>query len=310
VLGAQAAPPHETAATAAIGPGGPTATVTRVNPVDAAATGPEILIGPPKRWRAIDVRELWGHRELIYFLTKRELQVRYKQSIFGVSWAILQPLTYAFVFALFFGRIVHVSSEGIPYPVFAVIGLVPWLFTANAVQNSAMSLVQDSDLLSKVYFPRLALPISKALSLVIDLAIAMVVVIIVTLIYGVSIQSTIILVPFFLLLALVTAFALGTLFSALNVKYRDVSVVIPMVVQIGFFITPVLYPGSFVSGSWQYVWALNPMVSAIDGIRWALVGTPPPLVGQVVISTASALVMLLIALRYFQRAEQWFADVI
>src|SRR4051794_23477671 len=152
--------------------------------VESAAT-PEIVIAPPRRWNPLRLGELWAYRELIYFLTKRELQVRYKQSVFGISWAVLQPLTFAFVFALFFSKIFHVSSGGIPYAVFAVAGIVPWLFTANAVQNSAVSLLQDSDLISKVYFPRLALPISKALSLVVDLAIALVVVIIVALLYGV-----------------------------------------------------------------------------------------------------------------------------
>jgi lipopolysaccharide transport system permease protein len=282
--------------------------------VEGAAAGPEIVISPPRRWTPLRLSELWAHRELIYFLTKRELQVRYKQSFFGISWAVLQPLTFAFVFALFFSKVFHVSSAGIPYPVFAVAGIVPWLFTANAVQNSAMSMVQDADLISKVYFPRLALPISKALSLVIDLAIALVVVIIVTLIYGVAIQSTVYLVPVFLALGILTAFTLGTLFAAANVKYRDISVVVPMMIQIGFFITPVLYPGtgpeSLVKGDWQYLWALNPMVSVIDGVRWALLGTPAPPTGTVLISVASALVLLAVTLRYFQRAEQWFADVI
>jgi homopolymeric O-antigen transport system permease protein len=282
--------------------------------LEGAAPAPEIVIAPPRRWTPLNLSELWGYRELIYFLTKRELQVRYKQSIFGIAWAVLQPLTFAFVFALFFSKIFRVSSADVPYAVFAVAGIVPWLFTANAVQNSATSLLQDSDLISKVYFPRLALPISKALSLVVDLAIALVVVIVVTLLYGVAIQSTVYLVPAFLALGIVTAFTLGTLFAAANVKYRDVSVLVPMLVQIGFFITPVLYPGtgpeSLVKGDWQYVWALNPMVSVIDGFRWALVGTPAPLTATVLISIGSALVLLFVALRYFQRAEQWFADVI
>lgn len=270
----------------------------------------EFVISPPKRWRALDLRELWAHRELIYFLTKREIQIRYKQSFFGVSWAILQPLTLAFVFALFFGQLVKIPSEGIPYAVFAVIGLVPWTFTSTAIQNSATSLVQDADLISKVYFPRLALPISKALSLILDLAISLVVVVFVTLIYGVDIAATAWLVPPFLALAVLTAFAMGTFFAASNVKYRDVSVIVPMVIQIGFFITPVLYPASLVKGDWQYLWAANPMVSVVDGLRWALVGTPYPGTVDILISVGSALVMAVLALRYFQRTQQWFADII
>jgi lipopolysaccharide transport system permease protein len=274
-------------------------------------TAPEIVISPPSRWRALQLRELWSHRELIYFLTKRELQVRYKQSFFGISWAVLQPLTFAFVFALFFSKLITLPTEGIPFAVFAVVGLVPWLFTAQAVQNGATSLVQDSDLISKVYFPRLALPISKALSLLIDLAIGIVVVLIVTVLYGVTISSNVYLAPTFLLLGLLTAFAVATLFAAVNVKYRDVSVVVPMLVQIMFFITPVLYSGeNLVTGGWRYVWALNPMVAVIEGLRWAVIATPAPEIGTVLISIGSACALLLIALWYFRRTEQFFADVI
>jgi lipopolysaccharide transport system permease protein len=279
-----------------------------------AERAPEIVISPPTRWNPLRVGELLAHWELLYFLTKRELQVRYKQSFFGIGWAILQPLAFAFVFALFFGKFFHSSANGVPYAVFAVVGIVPWLFTANAIQNSAGSLVQDSDLISKVYFPRLSLPISKALSLVIDLAIALAVVLVVVLLYGVAIKTTVYLVPAFLALGVVTAFGVGTLFSAMNVKYRDVSVLTPMLVQILFFTTPVIYPGTgpdaFIKGDWQYLWAINPMVSVLDGVRWALVGTPAPHLGAVAISVASCLVLLVIALSYFQRAEQWFADVI
>jgi lipopolysaccharide transport system permease protein len=200
-------------------------------PETPTADYPELLIKPPGRWSALNLGELWTHRELVYFLTKRELQVRYKQSFFGVSWAILQPLVFAFIFALFFGEVLKVHPPGdLPYPVFAVAGIVPWLFTAQAIQNGAGSLVLDANLIAKVYFPRLALPLAKALSLLIDLGIAMVVVIAVTLIYGVSIATTVYLVPAFLLLGVITAFAIGTLLSAVNVKYRDVQLVVPMLV--------------------------------------------------------------------------------
>lgn len=271
---------------------------------------PELVIGPPGRWSSLHLGELWAHRELVYFLTKRELQVRYKQSFFGVSWAVLQPLAFAFIFALFFGKLAPLPTEGFPYPVFAIVALVPWQFTAQAIQNGAGSLVQDADLISKVYFPRLALPISKALSLMVDLAIAMVVVLIVTLIYGVSIASEFYLVPLFLGLALLTAFALATLLAAVNVKYRDVSVVVPTLVQVGFFITPVLYSGTIVPDEWQYLWAVNPMVSAIEGLRWALIGASYPGTAQIAISVASAAAILFAALWYFRRTEQFFADVI
>jgi lipopolysaccharide transport system permease protein len=280
-----------------------------------ASTVPELLIRAPGRWSPLKLGELWTHRELIYFLTKRELQVRYKQSFFGISWAVLQPLIYGFVFALFFGVVVEVPTPGdIPYAVFAVAGLVPWLFTAQAIQNGSTSLVQDADLISKVYFPRLALPISKALSLLIDLVIALAVVIVVTLIYGVPIAPTVYLVPAFLLLGVITAFAIATLLAAINVKYRDVQVVVPMLVQILFFVSPVLYSGTLVGDeageAWSYIYSINPMASVIDGMRWALLDQPYPGTANILISVTSAAVILIGALVYFRRAEQSFADVI
>jgi lipopolysaccharide transport system permease protein len=276
---------------------------------------PELVISPPKRWSGLRLGELWAHRELIYFLTKRELQIRYKQSVFGISWAILQPLVFAFVFALFFGLVLKVQVPGdIPYPVFAVAGIVPWQFTSQAITNGATSLVQDADLISKVYFPRLALPISKALGLFLDLAIALVVVVIVTLAYGVAISSMVYLVPAFLLLGVISAFALATLLAALNVKYRDVQVLVPMLVQILFFASPVLYSGTIVgetSGEvWSYLYYLNPMATVLDGTRWALIDQPAPSAAKVLISIGSASVLLVGAVLYFRRAEQFFADII
>ena len=276
---------------------------------------PELVIGPPRRWTGLRLGELWAHRELIYFLTKREMQLRYKQSVFGISWAILQPLVFAFVFALFFGLVLKVKVPGdIPYPVFAVAGIVPWQFTSQAINAGSGSLVLDADLISKVYFPRLALPISKALGLILDLAIALVVVVVVTLVYGVSISSMAWLVPAFLLLGVVTAFALATLLAALNVKYRDVQVLVPMLVQILFFASPVLYSGTIVgqtSGEiWSYLYYLNPMATVLDGTRWALLDQPAPSWGKALISIGSASVLLAGAVLYFRRAEQFFADII
>jgi lipopolysaccharide transport system permease protein len=283
-----------------------------------AAAVPELVIRPPGRWSPLKLRELWIHRELIYFLTKRELQVRYKQSVFGISWAVLQPLVFAFIFALFFGFVLKVQTPGdLPYAVFAVAGIVPWLFTAQAINTGSTSLVQDADLISKVYFPRLALPISKALSLLIDLAIALVVVLVVTAIYGVGIASTFYLVPAFLLLGVVTAFAIATLLAAVNVKYRDVQVVVPMLVQIMFFASPVLYGGTQVGDeagqAWSYIYSINPMASVLDGMRWALYGgtaAPSPGTANILISVGSAAVLLIAALIYFRRTEHFFADVI
>jgi lipopolysaccharide transport system permease protein len=275
-----------------------------------AVNAPEVVISPPGRWGSLNLRELWSYHELVYFLTKRELQVRYKQSFFGVSWAVLQPLALAFIFALLFGTILNLPSEGIPFAVFVVAGVVPWLFTAQAVTASANSLVQDANLISKVYFPRLALPISKALSLTIDLVIAFAVVVVVALLYGVPIASTAVLLPAFVALGLITTFALGSLLAAINVKYRDVELVVPMLVQLLFFLTPVLYPGSAIPGDWRYLYAVNPLSSAFDGIRWALFDTPYPGGAEIAISVASAIALLAVALSFFRRTEHYFADLV
>jgi lipopolysaccharide transport system permease protein len=276
---------------------------------------PELVIAPPKRWSGLRLGELWAHRELIYFLTKREMQLRYKQSAFGIGWAILQPLIFGFVLALFFGFVLKVNVPGdLPYPVFAVAGIVPWQFTSQAITQGAGSLVLDSDLISKVYFPRLALPISKALGLILDLGIALVVVVIVTLAYGVSISSMVWLVPAFLLLGVIAAFALATLLAAVNVKYRDVQVLVPVLVQILFFASPVIYSGTTVGQTagefWGYLYYVNPMATVLDGTRWALLDQPAPSIAKVLISIGSASILLTGAVLYFRRAEQFFADVI
>jgi lipopolysaccharide transport system permease protein len=283
---------------------------------EASALAPsEIVIAPPGRWRPVDLRELWAHRELVYFLTKRELQIRYKQSFFGISWAVLQPLVFAFIFALFFGVVLHQHPpNGLPYAVFAVAGIVPWLFTSTAIQQGAGSLVLDANLIAKVYFPRLALPIAKGLSLILDLIIALGVVLLVTLLYGVTIAPTVWLVPAFLALGVVTAFGIATFLAAVNVKYRDVQLVVPMIIQVLFFASPVIYSGTLVgdkSGhAWTYIYSINPMASVLDGTRWALYDQPYPGTVNILISVVSALLILVGALIYFRRAEDFFADVI
>jgi lipopolysaccharide transport system permease protein len=269
-----------------------------------------VRIEPPRRWEGLGLRTLLEYHELIYFLAKRELQIRYKQSIFGFGWAILQPLVIAFIFALFFGQVAGIGSEGFPFPVFAIVGLVPWLFTSQAVGQSAGSLVQDSNLISKIYFPRLALPISKALGLTLDFAISMVVVLAVMAVYGVGVSSMAFLVPLFLLLGVMTAFGVGTLFAAVNVRYRDVALIVPVLLQIWIFASPVIYPGSLVSGPLEYVWALNPMVSVLNGTRWALLGATAPDPLMIAVSTFSASAILVLAVLYFKRTEHFFADII
>jgi lipopolysaccharide transport system permease protein len=284
-----------------------------VTPADSQALSTsETVIAPPRGWRALELGELWSHRDLVYFLTKRELQIRYRQSFFGVGWAVLQPVTLAFIFALLFGKQLGFDQYvSIPYAMFAVAGLVPWLFTAQAVTNSASSLVKDAELVSKVYFPRLALPLSLSLALVLDLVLALIVVLVMAALYGVGIASTAWLVPAFLALGVLTAFALGSLFAAINVKYRDVQLVVPMLVITMLFLTPVVYPMDVVAtGDWQYVYAINPLASVLEGMRWALFDEPYPGTGVIVISVVSALIMATFALWYFRRTEHFFADLI
>ena len=267
-------------------------------------------IRPPSGWAGIGLRDLWQYRELLYFLTKRELQIRYKQSFFGVSWAVLQPVALAFIFALFFGVLAKVPSQGVPYPVFALGGLVPWVFISQSTSLAAGSLVGDANLLSKVYFPRLVLPIARVIALLVDLGIATVVLVIFTVAYGVSLRPEVVLVPLFLVLAIVTALGAGVLLAAINVRYRDVAVAVPLIVQVWLFATPVIYPGTLITGDWRYVYALNPMVSVIGGIRWALFDTTAPIAGAVAISVAVALLLVLAAAVYFRRSETFFADLI
>jgi lipopolysaccharide transport system permease protein len=270
----------------------------------------EIVIRPPGRWGVLSMRELLGHRELLYFLTRRELLVRYKQSIFGIAWAVLQPLAMMGIFSLFFGQLAGVPSDGIPYPLFALAGLVPWMFVSQAVSQSALSLVADSNILSKVYFPRLVIPTGRVLAVLADLAIALVVLLIVMALYGITPEPTTVVVPALMVLAFVTALGAGTVLAILNVRYRDVTVAVPLLMQLWLFSTPVVYPGSLITGGWQYVYALNPVVSVVDGMRWAVLGTPGPALGAVAVSCVSAGALLVVALVYFRKTERFFADVI
>ncbi|MGZ8693860.1 MAG: ABC transporter permease [Gaiellaceae bacterium] len=280
--------------------------VPSVAPADAT----EIVVRPPARWLGFGFGELWRYRELLYFLTKRELQVRYKQSLFGVAWAIVQPLAYAALFTLF-ARANGDTEQGLPYPVFVLAALVPWIFVAQAVGQSASSLVSDANLLTKVYFPRLLIPLAKVLSFLVDLALALGVLTVFVLLYGVHPSAGLALLPFFLLLAMTTALGVGVLLAALNVKYRDVAVAIPLLVQLWFFATlPVIYLGTTFSGKWQYVYALNPMVTVIQGTRWGFLGTPAPDGLTTAISTATAVTLLFLGVVHFRRTERFFADVV
>ena len=276
----------------------------------STAASTELVIKPPSRWRGFGLAELWSYRELLYFMTKRELLIRYKQSVFGVSWAVLQPIAYAFVFALFFGSLANVQSDGVPYPVFALAALVPWIFVSQAASQGAGSLVADSNLLAKVYFPRLVIPFAKTCSLMVDLVVALFVLGIMVAIYGAQPTIGLLAVPGLILLAAATGTGVGTGFGALNVMYRDVTVATPLLVQLWLFVSPIVYSSSLIPGNWQYVYALNPLVTVIDGMRWAFLGTDAPSVGVVLCSLGGAAAILAVGVVYFRRTERFFADVV
>jgi lipopolysaccharide transport system permease protein len=256
------------------------------------------------------LQELWKYRELLYFLTWRDIKVRYKQTVLGAAWAVIQPFLTMVVFTLFFGWLAKVPSDGIPYPIFAFTALVPWTFFANGLSQSSNSLVGSSNLITKVYFPRLTIPISAVLSGVIDFFIAFVVLITMMAYYGVSPTINILWLPLLLLLALITSLGSGLWLSALNVKYRDVRYVMPFVVQLWMFSTPIAYPSSLLTEPWRTLFALNPMVGVIEGFRWALLGTGPLPGSTIVVSFFAAVLLLVPGAFYFRRMEKTFADIV
>jgi lipopolysaccharide transport system permease protein len=263
-------------------------------------------------WAALDLRELWRYRELLYFLTWRDILVRYKQAVFGVLWAILQPLLTMVVFTVVFNKALGVKSPSpnIPYAVFSFSGLLPWNFFAGALSRSGLSLVGNSNLLTKVYFPRLVIPISAVLGGLVDLGIAFLVLIGLMFAYGLTPTWHIVFLPLFVILAFVTALGVSLWLSALNVLYRDVGYVIPFLVQLWFFVSPVIYSVKNIpAGPLRVAFALNPMTGVIGGFRWALLGEQFPS-GYLWISTAVMLVLFVTGLFYFKRMERVFADVV
>jgi lipopolysaccharide transport system permease protein len=271
---------------------------------------PTVRIEPPRAWEALALHELWQHRELLYYLTWRDIKVRYKQTLIGAAWAIVQPLLSMLVFSLIFGGLLQVSSAGVPYPLFAYTALLPWNFFATALSRSSNSLIYDANLISKVYFPRLIVPLSAVLSLLIDLGMGFVMLLALMLYYGTAPGSAILTLPFFVLLALLVALGFGLWLSALNVKYRDVAYVIPFLTQFWLFVTPVAYPSSMIPEAWRAVYVLNPMVAVIEGFRWALLGTEPPPISFMLVSLAVVLALLVGGLFYFRRMESQFADLV
>jgi homopolymeric O-antigen transport system permease protein len=267
-------------------------------------------VQPARGLVSLKLDELWQHHELLYFLIWRDIKVRYKQTALGAAWAVIQPFFTMVVFSLFFGRLAKMPSDGIPYPVFAYAALVPWTFFAGSLGHSADSLVGSSNLLKKVYFPRLAIPIATVLSGLADFGIAFLVLIGMMLYYGRMPTVNVIWLPLFLLLACVTALGVGLWLSALNVQYRDVRYIIPFVCQFWMFATPIAYPSSLLSARWRVMYGLNPMAGVVEGFRWALLGThtgPGPMIA---VSVLVAVLTLIGGAFYFRQMEKTFADLV
>lgn len=270
---------------------------------------PVIRIEPARGWRALGLGELWEYRELLYFLTWRDIKVRYKQTALGAAWAIIQPFFTMVVFSLFFGRLAKIPSDGVPYPIFSYAALLPWNYFASSLGGAGNSLVGSANLIRKVYFPRLVIPLSSVLSGLVDFAIAFAVLLGMMLYFGIRPTVGVLLLPCFLLLAMVTALGVGLWLSALNVKYRDVKYTLTFLTQFWMFATPVAYPSSLLSEPWRTLYGLNPMVGVVEGFRWALLGTQPPS-AMIGVSALVALVLLVSGAFYFRRVERTFADVI
>ncbi len=269
------------------------------------------VIRPESGWLALNLTDLWRYRELVYFMTWRDIIVRYKQTLLGAGWAILRPFLTMVVFSIFFGELAKVPSEGVPYPIFTYTALLPWELFAAALSVASRSLVQNSHMITKVYFPRLILPLAAILAGVVDFLIAFVILIGMMAYYGITPTPAVWTLPLFLLLTLVTSLGVGLWLSALNVLYRDVGYVTPFLTQFWLFITPIAYGASLVPEQWRFLYALNPMVGVVNGFRWALLGiqTAAP-DSQLVTSVIVSLVLLVSGLFYFRRMERLFADMV
>lgn len=279
---------------------------------DSTIPKPEVFhthIEPSKKWLNLRVGELWQYRELLFFLSWRDIKIRYKQTVLGFAWAVLQPFMTMVVFSLFFGKLGKIPSEGLPYPIFNFAGLLPWQFFEQSINASTTSLVANSNMITKVYFPRLYVPISSVISGLVDFAIAFVVLIAMMIFYQITPTIGVLLLPLFLLLAFVTAIGVSLWMSALNVKYRDVRYIVPFLSRFWFFATPIAYPSNLLDEPWRTLYGLNPMVGVVEGFRWALLGTNPPQT-MIYLSAVIALVIFVTGLLYFNRTEKTFADVI
>ena len=279
------------------------------NPSSASVV-PVTIIRPSRGWISLNLRDLWEYRDLLYFLTWRDIKVRYKQTVLGAAWAIIQPFFTMVVFSLFFGRLAKMPSDGIPYPIFSYAALVPWTFFANGLSQSSSSLVASANLIKKVYFPRLVVPISAVISGGVDFVLAFVVLLGMMLFYGIVPTAAVVWLPLLLLLALVTSLGVGLWLTAMNVQFRDVRYAVPFLIQAWMFATPIAYPSSLLEEPWRTLYGINPMAGVVEGFRWALLGAqtaPGPIVA---VSALVAVGLLISGAFYFRRMEKTFADVV
>jgi lipopolysaccharide transport system permease protein len=278
----------------------------------ADATAPESIptfdIGPPRGLFNIDLHELWIYRELLYFLVWRDLKVRYKQTVIGVGWVIIQPFCTMLIFSFFFGRLAKMPSDGLPYPVFYYCALLPWMYFASALTNATNTVVEQERVITKVYFPRVLLPASAVVSGLVDFSVSLVMFVGMMLYYHMTPKATALFIPAFLLMAITTALGAGLWLSALNAIYRDVRYAIPFLVQVWMFASPVAYPSSLVPDRWRWLFGLNPMTGVIEGFRWALTGHGHPPGRLLAASAAMVAVMLFGGLLYFKNMEGTIAD--
>lgn len=273
-------------------------------------TTPWKVIEPPKGWQALNLREIWRFRELLYFLAWRDIKLRYRQTALGAAWAILQPLLTMVLFSVIFGQLAKLPSEGLPYPVFTYTALLPWQLFATALTSASNSLVVNQNLISKIYFPRLIMPFSSILAGLLDFAIAFLVLVGMMVFYRIVPTWGVLVLPLLVLLAVLTSLSVGLWLSALNVRYRDIRYVLPFLTQFWMYATPIAYSAGLVPGKWRWLYSLNPMTGVVEGFRWALLGKASLDLPQVLLSAGIVLVLLVSGLFYFKRTEATFADVI
>ena len=271
---------------------------------------PHLRIEPSRGFVSLKLAELWSFRELLYFLVWRDVKVRYKQTVLGVLWAVIQPLLTMVVFSIFFGKLGKMPSDGIPYPIFSFAALVPWTLFSNGLTQATASVVASSNLIKKVYFPRLIIPTATVLAAVVDFFIAFLVLIVMMLAYGIAPTINSIWLPVFLVLTVISSLAVSVWLSALNVKYRDIRYVVPFLSQIWLFLTPIAYSASLLSEPWRTIYSLNPMVGVVEGFRWALLGADTPPSYSTLVSAIVSVTILWGGALYFKRVEKSFADVI